>query len=636
MIQQTVYYVAASGSLTLVDPTVAQTPGNSSSVYVFTDITSLVISSSGQIVAYSQSIETISLPISTTNIVYSEYISRNEIPDPFTASLVDPTSSAIFPLDPSPTSSYTVNLAFTETQGTSTTNGYLLLSSSLGTSGSSSVVVNSNSLNVSMGVNALTNYYVKLEGDNTYDYEANLAIYNENTNAFIFNETKYNSPITASLYFNEDNAPILPINIDGNISVYPSIIMTWNNISSSSVIPPDDLAGWNAYFSVTASSVTVTGSEVRLKGSLTPTASLDPLLTAPVYLQNMISMSLSSQELVSCSFNGLTDLEYLNLQDNYLTRVQDLTTYTNLKYINIGDNDISGSLPNLAQFSNLEYFNCQLNKITSSFIDLSSNQNLKHFNCSYNNITGSITNLENNTALEIFMCHYNNLTGELPTLETNTNLSTFIAGGNNLSGNIPISIASLPSLQYFYVQDNALTGQLPPIGGSPSLVNFYAGQNQLTGELPYLNLSIQAFSVPFNQLSGELDTINYFISRSALQYFDCSYNQLTGSVPYFYGNPLTYFDCSNNNLTFFPDYEASTQGALFPSSLTTMDFSFNQFTSSSMDRLALTLETAFSGSGISGSINVTGSEMPATSASCLIFQNLVNDGWTIYSNCVFA
>jgi hypothetical protein len=144
-----------------------------------------------------------------------------------------------------------------------------------------------------------------------------------------------------------------------------------------------------------------------------------------------------------------------------------------------------------------------------------------------NNLTGSLPPLANLSMLQVFDVGTNNLTGTIPDPAALTDLTHFYVYSNHLTGSIP-TLTGLNKLQVFDVDQNQLSGPLPPLGSLASLVTFNASNNQLSGSIPDLSTSatLQYFSVSKNQLSGPFPALD---DKAA--YIFVGYNKLTGALP---------------------------------------------------------------------------------------------------------
>jgi Leucine-rich repeat (LRR) protein len=183
----------------------------------------------------------------------------------------------------------------------------------------------------------------------------------------------------------------------------------------------------------------------------------NPLLTC---LQNAGSVSVPPTQLqlqnitnFQCSNQGVTDM----------TPVQDLINAT---VVNLGDNNISGSIP--TWIGELQY--------------------LTHFYLDNNNLTGDIPQeIGNLTHLVGIYFNDNHLSGNIPeTIYSLTSLEVMYFNNNRLNGSIPPDIGlHLPLLRYFDLSGNRLSGTLPSSLGSLSQIFVLTlSDNYFDGEIP--------------------------------------------------------------------------------------------------------------------------------------------------------
>lgn len=208
-----------------------------------------------------------------------------------------------------------------------------------------------------------------------------------------------------------------------------------------------------------------------------------------------------------------------------------------LQWFNVGNllgngpyyNQLIGPIPSLNGLSALKSFDVRINQLTGAIPSLSGLTALQEFNVDENKLTGTIPSLSGLTALRIFMVSGNKLTGAIPSLSGLTALDSFGVGLNQLTGTIP-SLSGLTALSLFDVRGNQLTGAIPSLTGLTALANLGLAGNHLTGSIPSLT------GVPLRciiaggdwQYTQSVHTANGPITYS---YSYAETNLLTGPVP---------------------------------------------------------------------------------------------------------
>lgn len=232
---------------------------------------------------------------------------------------------------------------------------------------------------------------------------------------------------------------------------------------------------------------------------------------------------------------------------------------TNVLWIELPFNGLSGPLPSLTDLSQLQLFDVSANGVSGTIPDLP--VSLDTLNVSDTLIAGSIPDLQALPNLRFFLARSAQFTGTIPPLSGLGSLVVINVAQNTLEGTLP-ELSNLPALESFIVAGNQLQGTIPDLGDLPSLVTVDVANNSLTGGIPELNNhpDLRFFFADSNQLTGSIPEIS---GLAALQIFSVSDNWLTGSIPSLSGlSSLSIFIVSNNQLTGgLPDL--SDAGALF-------------------------------------------------------------------------
>ncbi|XP_009769216.1 receptor-like protein kinase 7 [Nicotiana sylvestris] len=278
-------------------------------------------------------------------------------------------------------------------------------------------------------------------------------------------------------------------------------------------------------------------------------------------------LELSSQSLSGfvpfdkiCSLNSL---EKLSLGFNSLSgRVtNDLNNCVSLNYLDVGNNDFTGTFPDISSLSELTHFYANKSGFSGKFpgnsvanmsklIVLSLGDNsfyrtpfpevilrldslnwLYLSNCGLEGeIPEGIGNLTELINLELSMNH---LTGEIPSGITKlTKLWQLELYENELTGKLPVGFGNLTSLEYFDASTNYLYGDLSEIRELNNLVSLQLLQNEFSGEVPVelgefkklVNVSLYT-----NKLTGQLP--QKLGSWANFDFIDISENNFNGLIP---------------------------------------------------------------------------------------------------------
>jgi Leucine-rich repeat (LRR) protein len=206
-----------------------------------------------------------------------------------------------------------------------------------------------------------------------------------------------------------------------------------------------------------------------------------------------------------------------------------------IQRISLPNNNLIGVLPkSIAQLSRLKYVYLGTNQISGTIPSYTGLPLLQHFLVNNNLLTGSIpAELGNLTGLTILKLDNNSLTGSIPTtLGSLPLLTDLFLNNNQLSGAVPSSLGNLSNLVYLYLRNNQLSGSLPSsLGNLTKLQYFYTGYNQLTGTIPATLSGLSqllVFDVSNNQLTGSLPDIAGWTKVTQI---NVSTNQLSGAIP---------------------------------------------------------------------------------------------------------
>lgn len=183
------------------------------------------------------------------------------------------------------------------------------------------------------------------------------------------------------------------------------------------------------------------------------------------------------------------------------------TTAVNLTSVMMGDNSLSGSLPNVLPW-NLTRLEIQNNHFVGNLPF--SAKNLVVFNARNNLLSGPIpTNLSNFPQLAVLSLGCNQISGSIPPEISNLRYLTDLnLSSNQLVGEIPSSIGTLPVLISLDLSNNQLSGTIPSTIGSLRLILLDLSSNDLSGEIP-ITLQSKAYAQSFVSNPGLCSSNSY-------------------------------------------------------------------------------------------------------------------------------
>jgi len=210
----------------------------------------------------------------------------------------------------------------------------------------------------------------------------------------------------------------------------------------------------------------------------------------------------------------------------------------------MGNNKLYGSIPpSVAALPNLDSIDLSQNRLTGTLPPFTSSQ-LRIINLGINDLHGSIPKkfiTAKKTCEEISMPQ-NRLSGSLPdSLFELINVDKIDLSSNLLHGTLPDSMGNLVLLQHLQLNNNFLVGSVPqtlasshPINGKMGdlLETIHLQDNQLSGEIP-VNLSdlpkLKELIIHENKLTGQVPadicsaTINAFFFQGTVATSDRNY-----------------------------------------------------------------------------------------------------------------
>ncbi|KAI5675479.1 hypothetical protein M9H77_06429 [Catharanthus roseus] len=305
----------------------------------------------------------------------------------------------------------------------------------------------------------------------------------------------------------------------------------------------------------------------------------DNLLEGEIPLSILNASKLIELELSYNFFTGimpnnlgfLRELQWLNLAGNQLRNepgkrelefMNSLVECRMLQFIVLGNNPLSGSLPNsVGNFSSsIEMFNME-NAQISGLIPrgIGNMSNMLSLALNGNDLTGNVPSeigrlkklqrlflnrnrLQEHLPLELcelnqlgdIILSENQLSGILPDcLGSLSRLQKLMLGSNNFSSSLPLSLWDVKSLLLLNISQNSLQGELPEdIGELESADGVDLSKNKFSGIIPITlgNLrSLRYLSLSNNAFQGSIPSS--FENLLSLEVLDLSTNSLTGNIP---------------------------------------------------------------------------------------------------------
>ena len=180
-----------------------------------------------------------------------------------------------------------------------------------------------------------------------------------------------------------------------------------------------------------------------------------------------------------------------------------LTNSSEITGINVGTSTPKlGGVIDVSDFTNLQEIICDDNDLTE-VKGYENNSNIKFLLIAQNNLTGPIPDLS--VLPNLTKCYFmvNQFTGPFPNVNGLSDLSVINCGGNQLTGEIPdITTFGLTSLTRWNIYSNNFTGELTGFSGTPSLQWILCNNNNFTGftgPLPSTISQIRAYNNNFTQ-----------------------------------------------------------------------------------------------------------------------------------------
>lgn len=176
---------------------------------------------------------------------------------------------------------------------------------------------------------------------------------------------------------------------------------------------------------------------------------------------------------------------------------QELVDIATLESLDIGDSQVSGTIPAPTDLQNskLLQYSVSNTKVTSMHPNVLKTKNLEFAYFFGNKLNGSLPSkvgfddCTDSSKLKFLMMHANEFVGPIPSsyFSQTPDLNSFFAQNNKLSGELPSSITESKNLVIFDVSGNTLSGQIPGDSKWSELVQLQAinlNNNYFSGTIP--------------------------------------------------------------------------------------------------------------------------------------------------------
>ncbi|KAL9659976.1 hypothetical protein QQ045_024786 [Rhodiola kirilowii] len=207
-----------------------------------------------------------------------------------------------------------------------------------------------------------------------------------------------------------------------------------------------------------------------------------------------------------------------------------------LTRLDISQSHLVGPIPkSLSQLTNLVFVYMPSNTLTGSVPSLSQAKNLRELDLSYNELTGSLLSTD---------------------WKQLTRLESILIRGNSLSGSIPASLFGIPSLKKASLTDNHFTGftkeslHLTSLGQLKDLSSLYLSRSNLVIEMGTGIVSFPHLDSLGLASCGLKEIPSFLKNHPVIENVDLSENQIRGQIPSWIWeiDTLTSLNLSHNHL----------------------------------------------------------------------------------------
>ncbi|XP_057792809.1 receptor-like protein EIX2 [Salvia miltiorrhiza] len=233
----------------------------------------------------------------------------------------------------------------------------------------------------------------------------------------------------------------------------------------------------------------------------------------------------------------LESLQILDLADNKLNgSVPDLRAFSALTEVYFGGNNFTGSIPqSIGQLSELQVLDLSNNSFKgvvseSHFIKL---DKLKILDLSFNSMILNVApDWSPPFQLERMFLGGSNVGPSFPKwIQTQRNLSGIDLSRAGIRDEIPTWLWTVfPSLDCIYLFDNQITGSVPDLSFT-SIRFLFLNNNNFSGPFPLFYANAEIVQLNGNKFSGSISSICKIPQYRQLLSLDLSSNQLAGEIP---------------------------------------------------------------------------------------------------------